>query len=275
MPWGRLDDSLYDHPKLDLIPVEERLAAIGLWTRAISWCNRFLTDGLVPRDRIVKLDGTVDLADRLVAAGLFEPAQHGYLVHDFLAFNDSREKILERRQHDADRKAKWRADRDAEKNGRNASGRSHSGTPRTKRASVPGGVTPESQVESPRDSRTRESRPVPSRPIDTPDPAERGGRGNPRGNGTNPRARGTSPRQVAERERAAQAEVDMARRWRAQQRQLAVYRGALSDADRIAMNERDAPLEEIPGYVEHRAALEAERDAPSPLAEADVKAWTT
>ena len=168
MPCGRLDDSLYDHPKLDLIPVEERLAAIGLWARAISWCNRFLTDGLVPRDRIAKLDGTPALADRLVAAGLFEPAPHGYLIHDYLAFNVSREKTLEQRQYDAERKAKWRAERDAAKRVDNSakkpSGRSHTGTPRTKRAPVPAGVPPESQAESQRDSRTRESRPDPTRP---------------------------------------------------------------------------------------------------------------
>lgn len=164
MPWGRLDDSLYDHPKLDLLPAEERLAAVGLWARAISWCNRFLTDGLVPRDRIVKLDGTLDLADLLVGAGLFEPAAHGYQIHDFLEFNDSREKVEKRRVGDAERKAQWRADREAAKNGTKPSGGSHSGTPRTKRDVVPVGVTPESQVESPRDSRTRESRPVPSRP---------------------------------------------------------------------------------------------------------------
>jgi hypothetical protein len=86
MPWGRLDDSFYDHPKLDRIPVEHRLACVGLWARAISWCNRFLTDGHVPRTRVDRLDGSQELAHRLVAAGLFEETATGYLVHDFLEF---------------------------------------------------------------------------------------------------------------------------------------------------------------------------------------------
>jgi hypothetical protein len=181
MPWGRLDDSLYDHPKLDLIPVEERLAAIGLWARAISWCNRFLTDGLVPRDRITKLDGTADLADRLVVAGLFDSGGNvpsgAYQIHDFLSFNDSREKVLERRQHDADRKAKWRAAKEAEKNGKRPRAARPSGTARTNGRNVPPSVqpdgTPLSHVESQRDSRTRESRPDPTRPDPSHDSLER------------------------------------------------------------------------------------------------------
>jgi hypothetical protein len=172
MPWGRLDDSLYDHPKLDLVPVEERLAAIGLWARAISWCNRFLTDGMVPRARIEKLDGTTELADQLVAAGLFEATSTGYIVHDFLHFNDSRADILERRAKEAKRKADYRASKGQKPrpNGTNP------GTARSDDDDVPPGVPasvppghPPGQGDvsrdvSQRDSRTRESRPVPTRP---------------------------------------------------------------------------------------------------------------
>ena len=105
MPWGRLDDGLYDHPKLDDLG-RDRLAGVGLWTLAISWCNRRLTDGFVPSDRIRLLGGTPALADRLVASGLFERHPEGYVVHDFLTFNESREQVEARR--DADRKRKRR-----------------------------------------------------------------------------------------------------------------------------------------------------------------------
>lgn len=191
MPWGRLDDSLYDHPKLDLIPIDERLAAIGLWARAISWCNRFLTDGLVPRDRIAKLDGTTDLADRLVAAGLFDPAPHGYLIHDFLAFNDGREVVLERRAKEAKRKADYRASKGQKPR---PAGTNH-GTSRSDDDDVPPGVPASvppghppgqggvSRPESQRDSRVRaragaiaESRPDPTRPIDSLKRESAGGR---------------------------------------------------------------------------------------------------
>lgn len=265
MPWGRLDDSLYDHPKLDLLPVEDRLAGVGLWARAISWCNRFLTDGHVPRDRVTKLDGTIDLADQLVTAGLWEPASHGYQIHDFLEFNDSRAEVLERRQKDAERKAAWRKAKDAEK----ASGGSHSGTSRTKKPDVPRGVTPSVRPESRRQSRdsTRAragANPDPTRPdpssMNSPQPPASGGPS---------RSNGTSPRQVA---KAEQDRVDgeaKQRRDRRSQRQLAYLRGALTEAQRVEMNERDAPLEEIPDYAEHQAKLRAEAEAASPL-----DAWT-
>lgn len=105
MPWGRLDDGLYDHPKLDKLGAH-RLPAIGLWAVAISWCNRRLTDGHVPAERIRLLGGTPALADRLVEAGLFDRQGDDYVVHDFLVFNDSREAVEARRESDRKRKRK-------------------------------------------------------------------------------------------------------------------------------------------------------------------------
>jgi len=88
MPWGRIDDSLYDHPKLDALG-RHRLPAIGLHALALSWCNRWLTDGHVPAERVRKLGGTRALAEVLVTAGLWEPSESGYRIHDFLDYNES------------------------------------------------------------------------------------------------------------------------------------------------------------------------------------------
>lgn len=270
MPWGRLDDSLYDHPKLDLIPAEDRLAAVGLWARTISWCNRFLTDGAVPRNRIERLDGTLDLADQLVTAGLFDATATGYIVHDFLEFNDSRVDVEKRRKSDAERKAAWR--------GKKRHGGTNTGTSEDAEHDVPGGVTAgQGDDVSHRDSRARDvardvaripSRPVPSH--DSPDPAERGGRVNPRANGTNPRYQGTNPRALAQRERTAQAEVDAARRQRRNQRHLAYLRGAISADQQADMDGRDAPLEELPDWADHVERGRTEQDSEGALAEAWV-----
>ena len=97
MPWGRLDDSLYDHPKLDRLG-RNRLACIGLNTVAVSWCNRYLTDGALPADRVVRLGGTLSLADVLVEAGLWERTDDGYRIHDFLDYNQSKEDVLAGRE---------------------------------------------------------------------------------------------------------------------------------------------------------------------------------
>jgi hypothetical protein len=84
------------------------------------------------------------------------------------------------------------------------------------------------------------------------------GRVNPRANGTNPRANGTNPRAVAARAAEADARRTAARRWRVQQRDLAYYRGALTEPQRDAMNASDTPLEEIPDWSEYQAG---KRDA--------------
>jgi hypothetical protein len=98
MPWGRLDDSFYDHPKLDLLG-RNRLACVGLHALAISWCNRFLTDGQVPRARVRRLGGTVELADCLVKAGLWERSEGGnYRIHDFGDYNESADYVRTKRR---------------------------------------------------------------------------------------------------------------------------------------------------------------------------------
>ena len=45
MPWVRIDDGYADHPKM---------AAVGplgqaLWLAGLAYCNRYLTDGFIPR----------------------------------------------------------------------------------------------------------------------------------------------------------------------------------------------------------------------------------
>ncbi len=108
MPWGSIDDGLYDHPKLDALG-KDRLAGVGLWTLCISWSNRYLTDGLVPSERIVRLGGSKALAEALVLAGLFDSTTSGYFIHDFLMFNKSRQQVEEERKRTRERVALHRA----------------------------------------------------------------------------------------------------------------------------------------------------------------------
>jgi hypothetical protein len=55
------------------------------------------------------LGGTTALADRLVDAGLFDRESHGYRIHDFLVFNDSKLEVEERRKAEAEKKRRQRA----------------------------------------------------------------------------------------------------------------------------------------------------------------------
>lgn len=87
---------------------------------------------------------------------------------------------------------------------------------------------------------------------DSPPPPASGGRPS--------RANGTSTRQVAAAEQAARASSAAAKRWRAQQRAQAYYRGAITESDQVAMDQRDASLEEIPDWLEHLTTLGREPD---------------
>jgi hypothetical protein len=96
MPWGRIDDDLYDHPKVHELG-KYRLPCIGLYALVLSWCNRYLTDGYIPADRVKGFGGTPALAEQLVRVGLWDKTTDGYHVHDFLDYNASAEQVMYRR----------------------------------------------------------------------------------------------------------------------------------------------------------------------------------
>lgn len=105
MPWFNVDDGFTFHVKC----VKAGNAAVGLWTRAGAWSARHLTDGFIPSE-IVATIGTPAQAARLVSAGLWAEAAGGYLFHEWSEENrnPTREKVLEKRRAEADRKAKQR-----------------------------------------------------------------------------------------------------------------------------------------------------------------------
>lgn len=103
MPWVRFDDNYPDHPKVS----ELSDAAFRLHVSAICYSSRYLTDGFVSRGQLRRIATTDDLAgvlDELVAAGLFEPADGGFWIHDYLDYNPSRDAVESRRASDRQRK---------------------------------------------------------------------------------------------------------------------------------------------------------------------------
>lgn len=80
MVWFKVDDGMAFHAKV----VEAGNAAIGLWTRAGSWCADHLTDGFVP-DHMIRSLGTPGQARTLVRVKLWLRADGGY---QFWQWND-------------------------------------------------------------------------------------------------------------------------------------------------------------------------------------------
>lgn len=117
MTWSRFDDAAALGPKANAAGNE----AWGLWTAAIEYSNRHLTDGFVTISALatkclpipISEAKAKALAEKLVGAvvrpngkGLFERADGGYLIHDFLDWNPSKAEVELKRKIDRDRKKK-------------------------------------------------------------------------------------------------------------------------------------------------------------------------
>lgn len=108
MPWAKLDDSMWGHPKF----LGLSNAAVGLWARALSYSAGHLTDGVVPGafvDRYCE-NGEVE---ELVACGLWRRGDGAYEIHDYADYQPSAESVKRKRQASADRMRKVRQARGA------------------------------------------------------------------------------------------------------------------------------------------------------------------
>lgn len=106
MTWFKVDDNLATHSKV-LIAGNE---ALGLWVRCGSWSAQQLTDGFVP-STIIQLFGSVELATRLVTAGLWVQAADGFIFKDWQDFQPTRTQVLAEREAARERQRKAREKR--------------------------------------------------------------------------------------------------------------------------------------------------------------------
>lgn len=108
MPWGKIDDSAHEHRKFRRAGLE----ATGLYWMAVSYSARYLTDGRVHGDwleaRVPHPKKRVHLLHVLVEHELFEENGSGYVIHDYLDHNPSKQEVLDRREKQAEKKRKQR-----------------------------------------------------------------------------------------------------------------------------------------------------------------------
>jgi hypothetical protein len=95
MSWLRIDDGFAEHPKL----VNLSDAAFRTHVSALCYASRNLTDGHVPaavakqftRNRRKPINDLVD-------AGVWaRNGSHGFVIHDYLVYNEPRDDVLKRR----------------------------------------------------------------------------------------------------------------------------------------------------------------------------------
>lgn len=110
MPWAKIDDDAPSHPKMFRAGCE----AFGFWVAGNCYCNRRLTDGFIATDELPLIfpgmprSRTLAAVERLVEVGLWEREATGWRVHDFLAYNPSREAVRAEREAAKARKNRWK-----------------------------------------------------------------------------------------------------------------------------------------------------------------------
>lgn len=172
MAWARFDDKRHMNPKL----LAAGLEANGLDANAITYCAANETDGFIPDAALMLIAAGArsprKLARRLVDVGRWErdDDRGGHWVHDYLQYNDSKEKAEERRQVEREKKARQRSkgaasvDRDAQ--GQFMSRGDTNGSPAGTERGTPMGTPPGSPVGSPPLSRPDPTRSNQSRSED-------------------------------------------------------------------------------------------------------------
>ena len=124
MPWVRLDDRFPSHRKVALL--SDR--AFRLYVSALCWSSENLTEGAVLEREltlVARVRSPKTAAAELEAAGLWDRAEAGWVIHDYLEYNPDRARVQADRQANAARQQAFRdrkkAERDAARNGdRNA-----------------------------------------------------------------------------------------------------------------------------------------------------------
>lgn len=86
--YAKFDVLASEHPKVVSLVPRIKWA----WFEAICYCQRNLTDGFIPAAAVRK-NGWGGAVGPLLLAGLWEQGEDGYIVHDYLDWNDSRAEV--------------------------------------------------------------------------------------------------------------------------------------------------------------------------------------
>jgi hypothetical protein len=156
MAWMRLEVSYIDHPKFLVLSD----GAFRLWHEGKSYCEKHLTDGLIPvaavksfRHFNERRAAELSTAPKGYDWPLWEPHDIGIKMHDFLDHNDSREKALGRM---------------ARKKAENETKRSNQQAYRDRQKAERGRSVPESLPVTLSERSGNENRTVPDRTATTP-----------------------------------------------------------------------------------------------------------
>jgi hypothetical protein len=126
----QLVNGFYDNDKVRDLVRAGHVDAVGVFCMALSLCGDRLTDGFVPRRAMLaNLGATEEQVRALVDEGMLEEVDGGWLIHDYLVYNRSKEQVLHARVKSAERVAKHRSDQNVTALHRNCNGVTSGQTP--------------------------------------------------------------------------------------------------------------------------------------------------
>lgn len=101
--WTKIDDGFFDHPKARAAGKDGR----ALFFSGLCWASGHRNGGRIATTDLPLVAAKAEVrgaptARRLVDVGLWEPIDGGWLIHDFLDWNPSPERIDELRQKRAE-----------------------------------------------------------------------------------------------------------------------------------------------------------------------------
>jgi len=108
MPYAQIEVSAPRHRKVGTLSD----VAFRLWVTALCYCQEHLTDGVLHPEALRTLTpaniARPKVVGELVAHGLWKRNGTGWQVHDYLSWNESRERVEERRAKLRARQERWR-----------------------------------------------------------------------------------------------------------------------------------------------------------------------
>ena len=90
MSWARLDDGFHDHPKI----VATSNGAVGLYCKALTYCTRHLTDGVIPAAIVARVLGGTDAeVDELLRNNLWRRDGESLRIVNYLTYQPSSKSV--------------------------------------------------------------------------------------------------------------------------------------------------------------------------------------
>lgn len=98
LKWIRIDTQMFENPKLLHLKEDKQYRAIVVHLEGMSYSGRHALDGFIPKAALRIIGANTADANRLVRAGLWDPAPGGWRIHAWEEYQLSTDDMQARRE---------------------------------------------------------------------------------------------------------------------------------------------------------------------------------